>query len=458
MHLNRSGLVALLLLLISNVSVAETNSCLFAISSGTSKLGLSVQEKKKTKNNLRSLLRNALLDTSNGSVGIGSVLQSLISDLEISGLAVSDDQNSLGEPLTITHNISAFNDSEGGGHNASLQFRFFRNPILDADLATAVGEEKAEELRSQIGEADDVEVGFSYSWMNSSAGRSVDQYINDFDELVIKNLETDSVKKLVDERNRARAYYISALDDEGIENCSNALGLDDHVSDKVKVAYFEALNSQNKLSEVYSSFNSAYDSKKFAALVSNQPQILLSGFYRSRNNLLGASELGIQLSYEMGFRNINGLRKFKKNNPNLNALKAYKTYVGASNPILNDDRVAFSIAYSDIEDFAFNNGDEAFIRRGGARITLNASYGRALLVRNETPILRFDAGAELIEFMGNSEGVDRIVGSATLTYRVDEKLSIPFTIEYANRSEFLSDDTNTISANLGFKYDFDFAK
>jgi len=60
--------------------------------------------------------------------------------------------------------------------------------------------------------------------------------------------------------------------------------------------------------------------------------------------------------------------------------------------------------------------------------------------------------------MGNSEGVDRIVGSATLTYRVDEKLSIPFTIEYANRSEFLSDDTNTISANLGFKYDFDFAK
>ncbi len=459
----KSFIIIILFLPIPSFANTDQFSCLFSFSDDTkltNEQGLSAKGEKEAIKNIGSLLRSALVDTSNGSLSVGSVLQSLVSDLEISGLAISDEQETPGEPLTFTHNVNLLTDSEIEDHNASIQFRVFRNPLLDPDLAMMLGDERSQELSTRFDEFDDMELGFSYSWQNSSTGRTISGYIDEFNRLVMQNLETPLVKSLIDQRNLARVNYVEALDAEGVKNCAQPLVPDSSSSADIRATYLNALRSHEEVLEIYSAFNTVYQSKKFAALVSNQPQLIFSGFYRNRNELLGADELGLQVSYEMGFRNINGLRKFRKKSENakLNYLESYKAYIAKNDPVLNNDRVAFSLALSQIDDFSFDDGTTSFLRQGGSRLTLNASYGRSILVRNDTPILRVDAGIEAVEFLGSSEGVDRLVGSATLTFRVDDKLSIPLTIQYANRGEFLSDDVDSLSANLGFKYDFDFAK
>ncbi len=402
-------------------------------------------------------LRNSLLDTSNGVSSVGNVLDNFINDLDLSTLLIGGDDDESGEPITLTHNLSLFGDSTSNSdHNAKIQLRIFRDPQVFGDLAELLGEDVTGQLQAQIDELDDVEVSFSLTRTNQSTGRLFNNYREDFNRLARQYFDSEYFDKATDQRDVARAALIDALFDAGLNDCATPFVPNSRSSAALRKAYSDAKDTQAIIAHGYLAFSKRYKPTKYAALVSNQPQLIFTGSHRQRSEFVGADETSVKVSYEMGLYNINGLRKFQERNRNEfpNYFDAYAEYVARKNPILRDDRFAVSLEYSDVGDFAFDDGTNQLSNVGGEKLSFSLAYGRTLRVRDDKAITRFDAGIEAIEFLGDTEGVDRIVASATLTYRVAENVSIPITIEYANRSEFLSDDSSTLGANIGFSYDF----
>lgn len=435
---------------------ASVESCLFPLPNSKAVEEVAIELAKNEPKNISAALINALSETSNGSQNVGSSLLSFISDLKLSGLVLNEEDG--GEPLTLTHNLKLFGDANNSkqDHNSMIQLRVFRDAMVSSDLSELLGEEITTSLQSQLDEFDDIELEFSYSWTNKSAGRLFQNYSNNFSDLISSRLSA-----ITDDRDSARANLYDELEKANYDNCEKPFSSSTAASESaLNEAYAKAQSTQSLVTNAYREFTSTYQPTKYAALVSNQPQLIFSGSYRNRNDLVGADELGIKVSYEFGLYNINGLRKFqeKRKSNGVSPYEAYAQYIARNNPILRDDRFAFSLEYSDVDDFDFDDGNSQLFNAGGEKVAVSASYGRTLSVKNEKAILRFDAGLEAIEFLGDTEGVDRLVSSATFTYRIDDRLSIPFTIEYANRSEFLSDESSTFGANIGFKYDFNFSQ
>jgi len=461
---NKTALLVLLSILIPINAYADISGCLAPLPN-TKNIETTIDNLKTEQSDkiFKSVL-NAFNDTANGNSSVGGALLDFLSDVELAGLVVNDGDAENGEPLTLTHNLKLFGDIEQNRHNhdSMIQLRIFRSSQVSSDLAELLSEEATSSLQSQLDEFDDYEVSYSYSWKNSSTGRTINRYQPILDQLI-----TSRVKQLTDERNKTREKLVDKLISAN-EKCTNEFFEPSAATTKeLENAYKAASKAQSILSNAYIDFTSSYQPAKYGALLSNQPQLIFSASYRDRNELVGADEFGIKVSYEFGLFNLNGLKKHhqkailhnkdadKKSEP-VSFYQSYAKYINKFNPILRDDRFSFSLDYSDVDDFSFENSNVNFFKEGGEKIEATLSYGRTLSIRNDKAFLRLDAGVQAIEFLGDTEGVDRLVASATLTYRIDDRVSIPITLEYANRSEFLSDESNSFGANIGFKYDFNF--
>jgi hypothetical protein len=118
------------------------------------------------------------------------------------------------------------------------------------------------------------------------------------------------------------------------------------------------------------------------------------------------------------------------------------------------DRLAFSLEYDrtnrrwiDLPDYSVQYG----IPRAH-KLVYSLTYGRPLTAPMGASGARIDLSVDYEDVSNDAEVDNRLVGSATFTYKVSDKVSIPVGIVYASHEEDLAANDEQLNAHFGLIY------
>jgi len=193
-------------------------------------------------------------------------------------------------------------------------------------------------------------------------------------------------------------------------------------------------------------------------LYDNQPQLSLVGSYHHPARFGGPNEWSANVELQFGRYNINRLVRESRGNAAA-AVQLLKTYQAANDTAdkfvlvaTYKHREAYAVATLDIGGSpvtGFTPIDAASYSELSARL----QWGMKLhqLVFASRP--RVDVTLEGIRTLENTTVTkNRWVGSVTLTMPVNDAISVPLSLTYANKTEYLDQKDRRLSAHLGFSY------
>lgn len=211
---------------------------------------------------------------------------------------------------------------------------------------------------------------------------------------------------------------------------------------------------------------------KFAMLLNNQPQFYGTVLYRARKNVAGPSERSARVTYEMGFRNLN---RFYGSRPDCLRLtdanaggcaQALDDFAGKTIVTDSADRVALSVEYrtsgglrvvlpeykvdfttSSARSFVYSiaYGRNNMVTANG-RIDLAVNY-EDTTVGKTTDLIPAAAVADPPKAVR-----DRLVASATYTYKINDRMAMPLSLTYANHAAYLGDVDRRLNAHIGLTF------
>jgi len=250
------------------------------------------------------------------------------------------------------------------------------------------------------------------------------------------------------------------------------------------------------------------DFEALASMIANQPDLVVKINRHERDEAIGPIETLATISYEQGTYNLNRVRRIYRQlmnqDPNhppedssegrSHLLEAYRQVAEEQTAVMGaekENRMVYSLTYKDVEDY--NPKDLSFKTKldddttvtthpmldlpGGREYTLRVQYSKPLSslfrsanlsdrdaidptgadVRSRTS--RLDLSIEGCWFDDSKSVPDelertknRFIVKATFTQPLGNGMSVPFSIVYANRSEFLKGEQNQLSAHVAFSY------
>lgn len=361
-----------------------------------------------------------------------------------------------GNTVTLESNLPA---PTADAHKLKLQL-VFATPQLDEQVVTALGSNAAAitSLEDDLSSTDDLTGSLSYNPATTFVGRSIVPHGDFFDALVSAAFPTQAA---LDEarRNAIRAANITDLSQP-----FSAIADPD-----ARAAAIQAFQSSaSALGSALTQTDAMRSS--FALLLSNQPQAYASALYHYRNELIGPDEYAGKATLEMSSRNLRSFYKLYTNcTPAtfrniaasskvaaaadcLSKLKAYAA------PLAKKDsgtRLSFSLDYKKTNARSFALADNA------GTITNEASSSTiATLVLGFVP-MGSDSGSTTgrLDFSASYENVSgdplknsRFVASATYTQKINDMLSIPVSLVFANKEQYLSNVNEKLNAHFGLVY------
>ena len=226
-------------------------------------------------------------------------------------------------------------------------------------------------------------------------------------------------------------------------------------------------------------------SDKFAALVGNQPVLQVRSSYRDADPAVGPREFAVTVEYSAGMLNFNRLleeyRGLIEQRPDTSGdldddtLRDFKgkAFDNIAERAANGDlwRTSYAITYKKISDY-----DETFeydlddvnktfnlivpgIEQWQLRLNYSQLAGPDLFASDVRPRIEFSVEGTWNQEDGDIEESmrrnDRILGRITYTVPGSDNLTIPVSIIFANRPEFLMDDEdlkNELSMHVGLSY------
>jgi hypothetical protein len=199
-------------------------------------------------------------------------------------------------------------------------------------------------------------------------------------------------------------------------------------------------------------------------LINNQPQVLASATYRRRADLVGPDDLAAKFSYEIGFANVNGLRRHcggRESEVDGDCLKSYLDKFGST--LESSPRLAITAEYSQSDAYDFALPADALsptpfafhldrISKGVGKLV----YGRYLRAdASGVQTTRIDVEASYEIASGDPARNDRFLATATFTQKLAGDMSASLTAVYSNRPEFRGEVDKELSARFGLKYKLD---
>lgn len=200
----------------------------------------------------------------------------------------------------------------------------------------------------------------------------------------------------------------------------------------------------------------------FATLLGNQSQLYASAIYSARKSIVGPNQFSGTLTFEWGPRN---LSTFIKDNPgcgpsafanNVSGDVAGKC-VDTISSYAKDaatDRLKFSLEYGrtnrrwiDLPEYSVQYG----IPRSH-KLVYSLTYGRPLTAPMNTAGARIDLTVDYEDVSDQSQADNRLVGSATLTYKINDAFSVPIGVVYASHEEDLPENDEQLNAHFGLIY------
>jgi hypothetical protein len=200
----------------------------------------------------------------------------------------------------------------------------------------------------------------------------------------------------------------------------------------------------------------------FARLLNNQSQIYASFAHHSRKNIVGPNEWTMKVTYEMGKKNLSSFFAGQKECINAKAAAAAAECVTSLEEYAppadaNQDRVAFAVEYHRVNRRWINGLDDNF-EFGYARVqTLVGSltYGRTVggVLNNSTGRIDLSGKYERPQHDDSEADLKRgAIVSLTYTQKLNDKLSIPIALIYADHSSNLSNVNRRFNTHFGLLY------
>lgn len=368
------------------------------------------------------------------------------------------------DALTLTFNPELLD--LGPANPLSLQ-AVVRKPVLFEamlnQLPDTIRAARTTTLTDQLKDFDDVEYSLGWSRQSERYGRAIQPHLALIADtfLAINQRAINATK--TDAMADARKRLLNLLPvSQGLPDLESTPldRLSPEAQGKVLPALGDFVNElaarQQKVRDLAASLR-FFD---LADLVNNQPQVVASAVYRKRNDLTGPSEQSAKFSYEMGFANVNGLRRFcdraKLAPSDPDCLSRYLADFGPT--LVGSPRLAISAEYSRTDAYRFDLPADHFtysLDRVTKKVG-SVSLGRYLRSDDQgTQTTRFDLQADYEDVSGDPKRQDRLVATATFTQKMSDDSTASLSFIYASKPEFLGEVDKNLSARLGVKYKMD---
>lgn len=195
------------------------------------------------------------------------------------------------------------------------------------------------------------------------------------------------------------------------------------------------------------------------ALLDNQPQASLSLTYHSTGKYSGPADRGASFELQFGRQNLNTLHAACRNESLIGKCFLDQLAAYAAGGMLTD-KVVLTASWKHTDGYNLDSlapvSTVVLTPLSLPRATeyrAKAQYGRQISGEGSVKATRIDGSAE---FVRNSSGSDRtlnrLVASLTLSVPYGDHITIPVTISYANKPEFLGDVKDRIGAHVGLSY------
>jgi hypothetical protein len=199
-------------------------------------------------------------------------------------------------------------------------------------------------------------------------------------------------------------------------------------------------------------------------LIDNQPQLTASASYHQRGPLSGPDDRSATVEFHMGRENVNTLRaKCHKQAGDDDALTTclQRELRALAKRGLSTDKYVATFTYKKSDDYVLTElplenpveGFEGLDLPSASEYTLKVQAGRQLGTEVMGKATRADLSFEGIRT--EDDGVrtkNRWVGTVTLAIPMGDKITVPVSLTYANKAEFLGDQKERFGAHFGLSY------
>jgi len=202
-------------------------------------------------------------------------------------------------------------------------------------------------------------------------------------------------------------------------------------------------------------------------LMNNQPQLVATAEYASRDEVTGPDEVIVKISYETGGPSIKKFRKYRDSNcaslgdavtREALCLTQYLEQPSVKEALADGSlRFRFNATYVKRQRLEFALPDTTFtylekpVEQLTASVGVGRYFGRELVGKKRA---RFDASASYEDFSDDPARQDRGLVTASVTYPIAEGFFLTVGAVYATKPEFRGDVDAELSARAGFTYKF----
>lgn len=447
-----------------------------------------------------------------GTTSSGAAAKSSLTDLIpwLNMLGVLSDSDESDGTIAVDLNFLVQRRSkEKMKHDSQLKWELDVSPKPFDPLVEAIPEgvrtERTKELQEQIKETADSRLQYTFSYINEKNGRDFRQHQGRFTALVaplIFNASDPVIDAAFTQKRTAIAIGLTNLlgnmraSEPGADGKLVTVPVKPQTlvgnlaeDDRKKLLEFivqaradYAVDLASRLDDMQKAV-ARKSIPNMAELVLQQPQILFSATRSFRDDVVGPEALGVKFTYEKSFVDLNGFLKFAKGykkkdstvatpmceileetsaaklaTPDAaaqskNCLTTLDEYLEThAEQIENQSRITGSLEFKQVDDWNYalpTDGVDMNLPKHD-RVVASIGFGRAIRRTPEKDRIDFDAA-----FDSNLDDDDtyksRFVVTLTYTRRFGE-MDIPFSIVYANKSEFLEGTDKQIGLHFGIKY------
>ena len=404
--------------------------------------------------------------TNTGSANLSSITNTTLRDfLSVFTAVVSTstltDNNGA---FTLDYNlpVDLWNDHDVVKFQAT-----FTTPTLDPALVTALGTNASAitTLTDSLDQADDITASATYSPSTDRFGRTFANHQDLVESLmnaVMANLGANSTARLLANfGDLARGTTLTQ--DTPFTVITNAAQ-----QASVIAAFQTAAASQPQFAqETETVVNNV------AELINNQEQIYVSGTYNALNSLAGASSWAVTGTYAVGGKNVTKFLAAQQKLGNCNIAQMVQEQKNLASPptvsqtclqqlnqYVGNDAIDQAWRLALTLDFSRTDANTINISQLSTPLTtpqvnsqiISLTAGRRLDPPSSSRERRIDITAGYENVSDNPNLDDRIVASVTWTQEITDTFSLPITLSYANKSQYLPEDDHDLSAHFAVSY------
>jgi len=350
----------------------------------------------------------------------------------------------------------------GDAHKLSLQ-ALARQPEIYQPLADSV----AAALEEELDDFDDLQVDLSWSLETTRFGRRFvphRQMLGDLYEQLLGQVAErvpkfeDARKKLIDflaEPNQFRDLNLQTVTFGDLSPATSA-----ELESRV-IAIALGAASWVRAEDALGS-STGFD--LFPDLLNNQPQLSISSFFRSRDDLAGPDIWGVEGSWEFGWANLNGLRRYARAQrgedaePSLSDLRSFVGTEVSPGTLKTAPRFAVQVKYQETDPYDISLEDGAVtldLDRATSWFGSLATGGYLRIAEDGTQTGRWDLEAEYEDVSDDPNRDDRLVATLTLTQKLADGTDGHVSLVWASKPEYLGEVDEELSARVGLKYGID---